>query len=143
MAFANSRRRAAGVPIQYPDHLRYPFPKFAEWLNIHVRQLKEDGFPISSELESLHCPPSHRCWSFNRMWAFGCHFACSRDGAASTVAYDCGIAAISPSPTCTEVDVGILKDIVMVSYGGLSCVLMEGSWIKTTDEGRRVIKKDS
>ena len=76
------------------------------------------------------------------MWAFGCHFTCSDEARPSTVAFDSGIAAIPPSSTCTEIDVGILRNIILVSYGAVNCVVMEGSWIKSRDQGRRVVRKD-
>ena len=77
------------------------------------------------------------------MWAYGAHYTCNNEESPSTVAYDCGIAAIPPSPVCIEIDVGILRNIILVTYMGLNCVVMEGSWIKLVDQGRRVVKKDS
>ena len=77
------------------------------------------------------------------MWAQGCRYACDDESTINTVAFDSGIAAIPPSATCTEIDVGILKNILLISYLGFNCVLMEGSWIKSSSQGRRVIKKDS
>lgn len=97
---------------------------------------------MSSELESLHCPPSEHAWCFNAMWAYGCHYSCNSESGPSTVAFDCGIAAIPPSPTCTEIDVCILKNIILVTYLGFNVVVMEGSWIKTREHGRRFVKKD-
>ena len=76
------------------------------------------------------------------MWAFGCHYTCNTEDGPTTVAFDYGIAAIPPTPVCTEIDVGNLRNIILVTYMGLNCVLMEGSWIKSRDQGRRVIKKD-
>ena len=76
------------------------------------------------------------------MWAYGAHYTCNDETAHSPVTFDSGIAAIPPTPTCTAIDVGILKNILLVTYVGLSMVLMEGSWIKSVDHGRRVVKKD-
>ena len=140
--FSRTHSRGSRSQIIYPPHLREQFPKFDQWLNIHVRMLKEEAFPVSRELQSLHCPPSHHAWTFTSMWAYGAHYTCSTEDTPTTVAYDCGIAAIPPTPTCTEIDVGILRRIILVTYMGLNCVVMEGSWIKTVDQGRRVVKKD-
>lgn len=129
--------------IQYPPDLASPFPEFSTWLNAHVRDLKAADFPVSSELEALHCPPSQHAWSFAAMWAYGSHFSCNLETRPSTVSFDSGIAEIPPSSTCTQIDVGILRDIILVSYGTLTPVLMEGSWIKSRDQGRRVVRKDS
>ena len=138
----NSQRRRHRGAIQYPPALATPFPKFAQWLNSHVLDLREEGYPVSKELLSLHCPPSQYAWTFNGMWAYGCHYSVSQESGPSAVAFDCGIASIPPSQTSTEIDVGILRNIILVTYLGLNCVVMEGSWIKTRDQGRRVIKKD-
>ena len=140
--FSRNIRRRQGSQIIYPEELATPFPSFAQWLNAHVRSLKDDNFPVSRELESLHCPPSEFALSYNAMWAYGAHYVCNSESGSSPIAFDCGIASIPPSATSTEIDVGILRNILMVSYLGLNCVVMEGSWIKTTDQGRRVVKKD-
>lgn len=142
-AFARSIRRQLGTPIQYPPELAESFPNFSTWLNAHVRDLKDAQFPVSAELESLHCPPSRHACSFSAMWAYGAHFECNSETGTSRVAFDSGIAAIPPSATCTEIDVGILKNIILVTYGGVNCVVMEGSRIKSRDQGRRVVRKDS
>ena len=142
-AYVRSLGRRRAQPLQYPPDLATPFAKFNDWLNNHVRRLKGDGFPVSRELDCLHCAPSEHAWTFNAMWAFGCHYVCNSETGNSTVAFDSGIAAIPPSPNCTEIDVGILKNIILVTYHGINCVVMEGSWIKTHDQGRRVIRKDS
>ena len=141
-AFARSTRRRIGTPIIYLEALASPFLKFALWLYSHVRMLKDEGFPVSRQLVCLHCEPSKHAFLFNSMWAFGCHFTCSTESGLSVVAFDCGIAAIPPSQTCTEIDVGIMRNIILVTYMGLNCVVMEGSWIKSIDQGRRVVKKD-
>ena len=140
--FANAHRRHRAAQIQYPQELADPFPRFAVWLNAHVRSLKEAEFPISAELEAMHCPPSQYALAFNAMWAYGCHFSCNNETGPTSVAFDSGIAAIPPSALCTEIDVGILRNILLVTYGAVTCVLMEGSWIKTRDQGRRVVRKD-
>ena len=138
----NTLRRRPGDPIQYPPDLSTPFPNFADWLNHHVRHLKEEGFPVSHELDSLHCTPSPNAWSFSSMWAYGAHYTSNSETVPTTVAFDCGIATIPPGQTSTEIDVGILKSILLIEYLDLSLVVMEGSWIRSIDQGRRVVKKD-
>lgn len=66
----------------------------------------------------------------------------NQESGNSYVTFDCGIAAIPPEPGASSIDVGILRDIILVSYGDLNCVLLEGSWIKSRDQGRAVIKRD-
>lgn len=42
-----------------------------------------------------------------------------------------------------SIDVGILQDIIMVSFGPLNVIVMKVCWLKHTHEGRRSIKKDA
>ena len=145
-AFKNSRARyrftVRGRSGPFPDHLLVPFPKFSAWINNHVRILREEGFPVSSELESLHCMPSEYVTSYQAMWAYGAHYVVTNEQGPGYVSFDSGIAAIPPDSDTDHIDVGILRDILLISYGEINCVVLEGSWIKSTDEGRRVIKKD-
>ena len=121
----NSRPgRNSSAQYHYPAHLAAPFPSFGTWINQRVRSLREENFPISNELGELHCPPSSIALSFPAMWAYGCHFRCQGRGADPYVSFDSGIAAVTPDSS--TLDVGILKDILLVTYGKLSCVLMRG-----------------
>ncbi|KAG0574034.1 hypothetical protein KC19_VG229300 [Ceratodon purpureus] len=145
-AFKNSwvryRSTLRGRSGPFPDHLIEPLPKFSSWINNHVRILRDEGFPVSRELESLHCMPSEYVTSYQAMWAYGAHYVVSNKEGLGYVSFDSGIAAIPPGSDTNEIDVGILRDIILVSYSEVNCVILEGSWIKTMDEGRRVIKKD-
>ena len=123
--------RPSGQQFYYPNDMSAPFPKFGTWLNGHVWMLKEENFPVSSESELLHCLPSSHELSFQSMWAYGAHYSCNNKTTPNTVAFDFGIATIPPSPTCTENDVEILRNIILFSYLGFNCVLMEGSWINS------------
>lgn len=42
-----------------------------------------------------------------------------------------------------SIDVGILEDVYMVSFGSLNVVVMKILWLKHVDQGRRCIKKDA
>ena len=55
--------------------------------------------------------------------------------------FDFGIALRSDEGE-NSIDVGILKQIVMMDYGELKPVLMKVSWVKHTNQGERTIKKD-
>ena len=102
--------------------------------------LRSEGFPVGPELLELHCPPSHVAFSFKAMWAYGCHFRCDPETRDSHVTFDSGIASVSSDSS--TLDVGILKDILLISYGKLNCVVMQGEWIKSTEQGRAAIRKD-
>ena len=141
-ARARYRSTLRGRAGPFPPHLVDPFPKFGTWLNNHVRMLRDEGFPISTELESLHCLPSEFVTSYQAMWAYGAHYVCTSECGPGYVSFDSGIAAIPPDSEDRTIDVGILRDIIRVSYGDVNCALMQGSWIKSRDQGRSVIRKD-
>lgn len=144
--FKNSRAvyraSARGRSGPFPEHLSEPFPKFGRWIYNHVRMLKDEGFPVSNELACLSCMPSEHVMSYQAMWAYGAHLVSSPETGAGYVTFDCGIASIPPEHSSSSIDVGIIRDIILVCYGDLSCVLLEGSWIKSHDQGRAVIKRD-
>ena len=95
-------------------------------------------------LDALHCPPSSHALAYDAMWAYGSHFRCCPEEEGPThVAFDCGIAALTPESVSTSIDVGILKSIILVCYGTLKCVVMKGEWIPPMHEGRRSVKKDT
>ena len=141
-SFRRESRRSRQGPLQYryTDHLAGSFPAFATWLNVRVRTLRREQFPLADELIELHCPPSNLVMSYRRMWAFGCHYRCLDCGTNPYVSVDHGIAAITED--ASTLDVGILKDILLVTYGKLSCVVMRGTWMKSTDQWRASVKKD-
>ena len=100
-----------------------------------------EGFPeIPRELLKLRCPPSDVALSFNSIWAYGCHFRCNPKQGLAYVTFDCRITFTSEDST--TLDVGILKKILLVTYGNLKCIVMKVDWIKPRDKGRAVVKKD-
>jgi hypothetical protein len=77
------------------------------------------------------------------MWAYGAHYRCdSETEGPSHVIFDSGIAHITDETLASNIDVGILRSIVMVNFGSMSTVVMEGSWIAAWHEGRANVKKD-
>ena len=65
---------------------------------------------------------------------------CPKFRSPSHVTYDYGIAVVSED--LDALDVGVLHNILLVSYGELHFVVMEGAWIKRRKQGIRVVKKD-
>lgn len=124
--------RKGVIRYTYSAHLASNFPTFAVWLNRHVRSLRDDDFPLEDddELVSLHCPPSEHAILYTTMWSHGCHYRCNPENGPTHVAFDSGIAGITPESVNNVIDVGILRRIILVSYGRLKTVVMEGSWIK-------------
>ena len=136
------RALARGRSGPFPEHLAKPFPKFVRWLYNHIQILKDEGFPVSAELDCLSCIPSKHVMSYNAMWAYGAHLVTNHEIGNNYVTFDSGIASIPLDQNVSSIDVDILRDIILVSYGELNCVQLEGSWIKSRDQGRSVIKRD-
>lgn len=141
---AERRGRSGPIRFHYPEHLATPFPTFSTWLYHHVRtQRNENQFPISRELLWMSCRPREHALSYSGMWAYGSHFRCDDESGPAHVTYDSGVASLSSTNSNTVVDVGVLKSIILVTYGGTNVCLMKCSWIAATEEGRRTIRKDN
>jgi hypothetical protein len=76
------------------------------------------------------------------MWAYGAHYRADNKDFALHVTYNLGIANIQSETVPNSIDVGVLKDIMMVSFGTLTTVVMKVSWIKHNVHGRQTIKQD-
>ena len=126
----------------YPPALSL-LPAFPAWLHNHVRELRRDGFPLSEDLVRLSSPPSEFADSYRYMHAYGALYRC-QVGESSTnhVTFDSGIARRLSEQQTSGIDVGVLRELLMVEYGALKPVVMKVSWIKHREEGRRTIKRD-
>lgn len=76
------------------------------------------------------------------MLAYGSHFRCEQESGPSHVKYDSAVASLSYANLNTVIDVGVLKSILLVTYGGANLCLMRCSQITPMEEGRRTIVKD-
>ena len=116
---------------------------FTEWLYIHIKRMRVEGFPLSRNLVWLSCPPSTSATSWRSMYVRGVFFRCSQSegGLASHTTFDCGV-ALKNSESGDNIDVGILKQHLMVDYGKLKSVLMKASWVKRVSQGQSNTKKD-
>lgn len=99
-------------------------------------------FPISRELLWMSCPPEENVISYNAMWAYGAHFRCDDERGPAHVTYDSGVASITAGDSSTPIDVGVLKSILIVTYGGVTVSIMKCSLVAPVGEGRRTIMKD-
>lgn len=104
-----------------------------------------------AEVMALSSPPLRRVCAFSGMTSYGSHYKVDmEEGGARHVTFDSRVAELetrrnrggSPS-TSVEVHlvrVGILKNILVMSYGNMNIVLMVVSWwqIKHTDDRPRL-----
>jgi hypothetical protein len=92
---------------------------------------------------NLSSGPAPVAWSFQSMWAYGAHYRCDdEEGGPSHVSFDSGISHITDANVGSAIDVGILRSILLVHFGSMTTVLMEGSWIAKRRQGRANIKRD-
>lgn len=134
-------RRGRMPNFVYPPHLAADVPAFPAWLNAHVRNAVETSAEIDEDLVKIATPPLRLALRFPRMWAYGNHFRTDNEQHSKRHStYDSAIATIFTEPVrgdgvdngvveATLQYVGILKEILMVSFGALKVTLMRASWI--------------
>jgi hypothetical protein len=76
------------------------------------------------------------------MWAYGAHYRSDSEDSVFHVTYDSGIVNMESETVPNSINGGVLKDILMVSFGALTTVVMKVSWIKHSVSGRQTIKQD-
>jgi hypothetical protein len=116
----------------YPRELQI-LPPFSKWINKHVQDLRYAQFPIPEDIVQLSSPPSKIAIAYRKMWAYGAYYRCSEEECVGHGTYDSGIAVDESEIARNGIDVGILTNILMVSFGTLSTIVMKVSWIKNVD----------
>lgn len=134
--------RGEGSRLTYPAELQL-LPSFSKWLGRHVRLLREIGFLIPEDIVRLSCLPSKVVASYRRMRAYGAHYRCDNEHSIVHATYDSGVVFTDNKGEHNSIDVGVLRQILLVYFGSLTVVVFKVSWIKQTDQGRRAIKRDN
>jgi hypothetical protein len=134
-------RRGRMPPFEYPAHLATDVPTFSTWLHAYVKHAIDTAVDIDDILVSIAQPPLRLALRFARMWAYGNHFRTDNEQHSRRHStYDSAICTIFTEEVRDDgVDggvsealiqyVGILKDILVVSFGALKVTLMRASWI--------------
>ena len=134
-------RRGRMPNFQYPPDLATNVPAFPTWLHGYVRNALETSAEIDEDLVMIANPPSRLALHFPHMWAYGNHFRTDNEQHCRRHStYDSAIATLFTEPVraggvdsgVVEVTlqyVGILKEILMVTFGTLKVTLMRASWI--------------
>lgn len=134
-------RRGRIPAFDYPPELATEVPQFSAWIQGYVRTAINTALDIDEDLVRISQPPSRLALRFSRMWAYGNHYRTDNEQHSKRYStYDSAICTIF-TETVEGVDgdsglaeatlkyVGILKDILMVSFGALKVTLMRASWI--------------
>lgn len=137
------QRRNPGSNLVFPNELA-ALPIFSVWLQGHVRSLREQEFPLEEKLIQLSVPSSSMAESYSYMWAYGALFRCNlEEDATSHATYDCGVCTLVSERDPDSIEVGILKNILRISFSGWNMIIMKIEWLKHEDEGRSSLKKES
>ena len=139
------RRRRARVP---------PLPRFSDWLKDRVQEMIDSGREVDLDLALMSTPSSEQAMEYSSMWAYGNHYRCLPDDESITnETFDSGIFVMSPlgcrasaqDTNVVDVDlpyVGILKQIIQVSYNTVPRTVMKCSWIRPNLAGNSSIRQD-
>lgn len=134
-------RRGRMPAFEYPPDMATDVPPFSAWLEAYVKHAMDIGLDIDEDLVRIAQPPSRLALRFSRMWAYGNHFRTDNEQHCRRHStYDSAICTIFTETVggsdgelgvaeATLKYVGILKDILMVSFGALKVTLMRASWI--------------
>lgn len=106
------------------------------------------------ELVALSLPPSKKVCAFSGMRSYGSHYRVEiEESGARHVTFDSGVAELDCSrrghgasnmPVHVRlVRVGVLKNILVLSYGNLNLVLMVVSWVAPHTVERPRLQRDS
>ena len=130
-------------------------PNFAEYVKLKVDDLLASGAEVDPDLASMSDPPSVEADEFQSMWAYGWHFRClpERDEVNTHETYDSGVFVLSPQEcrastsdtnfvAATLPYVGVLKKIIVVSYGTTNRILMKCSWVVPNLAGNPTVRQD-
>jgi len=137
----------------FPAHLAMDIPPFGEWLHEYVRRALDCNEPLNEDIICLSQPPSRIVQSYASMWAYGNHYRVEGEIGNCHMTYDSGIACnfIQGSRssardrnviTTNLYYVGILKEILVVSYATMKRILFRASWIPSNLRGVQTIRQD-
>ena len=127
--------------FEYPPELATDVPPFSAWLQGYVKHAIDTAVDIDEDLVSIAQPPLSLALRFSRMWAYGNHYRTDNEQHCKRHStYDSAICTIftetaeggeggSGQAEATIQYVGILKEILMVTFGALKVTLMRASWI--------------
>ena len=127
---------------------------FGTWLRRRCTMMTVPEQDERPEVMALSSPPSKRVCAFSGMTSYGSHYRVDmEEGGPRHVTFDSGVAELetrrngggSPS-TSAEVHlvrVGVLKNILVMSYGNLNIVLMVVSWVAKHTDDRPRLRRDA
>jgi len=133
----------------WPPHLAQEIPTFAMWLLDHVMKQMANGVVVDFDLVVYFCPPLTLTCTYNNTWAYGNHYMVDVETWPTHAAYDNGVTCIFKQVSRSFVRnkdivmanlhyVGMLKEIIVVSYTSQRVTLMKCSWIHVHTLGNAI-----
>jgi hypothetical protein len=109
-----------------------------------------NGVAVDLDVVVYFHPPSTLAYTFNNMWAYGNHYRVDVETWPTHATYDNGVACIFRQVSHNFVQdknivmanlhyVGMLKEIIVVSYTNQRVTLMKRSWILVHMQGNATI----
>jgi len=137
----------------FPAHLAMDITHFGEWLHEYVRKALDYNEPFNEDIICFSQPPSRIVESYASMWAYGNHYWVEGEIGVYHMTYDSGIACIfiqgnrSSARDCNVITtnlyyVGVLKEILVISYATMKRILFRASWIPSNLRGVQTIRQD-
>lgn len=130
-----------------------PTTPFSRWLRSKCSEVFDAAGNDVEELRALSQGPSQRACSFKSMSSFGSHYRVDVEEGMQHVTYDSGVAELGihtnadgcsdPGASVDLARVGILKDILVLTYGNLNLVLMVVSWVAQHTELCPRLRRDA
>jgi hypothetical protein len=134
--------------------LAQEIPTFARWLLDHVRIQMANGVVVNPDMVVYFRPPSTSAYTYNNMWAYGNHYKVDVETWPTHATYDSGVACIFMQGSCSYVQdknivmanlhyVGVLKEIIVVSYTSQCVTFVKCSWILIhTQRNAAIVQQD-
>jgi hypothetical protein len=130
----------------FPTHLAMNIAPFSEWLHEYVHMSLDCNEPLNENIICLSQPPSRIVKSYASMWAYGNHYRVEGEIGDCHMTYDSGIACIFIQGrhlsardrnviTTNLYYVGVLNEILVVSYATMKRILFCASWIPSNLRG--------
>lgn len=126
--------------------------EFGTWLRRRCSSMTEAEQLEMPELMALSIQPSKKVCSFRGMTSFGSHYRVDmEEGGPRHVTFDSGVAelrsrrhgrGLSSTTQVELIRVGVLKNILVLSYGNLHIVLMVVSWVAKHIEVSPRLRRD-
>jgi hypothetical protein len=128
-------------------------PPFAQWLQEYVRGALDRNEAIDEDIICLSQPPSKIALPYVSMWAYGNHYRMEDETCDCHTTYDSGIACIFIQGSRSSARdrnvvmatlryVGVLKEILVVSYATMKQILFRASWIPSNLQRVQTIRQD-